>query len=100
HRSRCCGGAPHCCGRDRQRQSGFLRRLRRLIISLGSTPLAQLAEQRTLNPRVGGSSPSRRTPFDVVVLAPRLVADELPERDLVADRIQVRVILGGLTELL
>ena len=35
------------------------------IWSVASAPLAQLAEQRTLNPRVRGSSPWRRTRFDL-----------------------------------
>ena len=50
---------------------GFGRPLRRLLTSTRYAPLAQLAEQRTLNPRVQGSSPWRRTPetiFDLGVL--------------------------------
>ena len=44
----------------------------RLLASTRYAPLAQLAEQRTLNPRVRGSSPRRRTgetPSDLGVLA-------------------------------
>jgi hypothetical protein len=40
---------------------GFGRPPRRLLTSTRYAPLAQLAEQRTLNPRVQGSSPWRRT---------------------------------------
>src|SRR2546430_1023779 len=32
-----------------------------MVSDVANAPLAQLAEQRTLNPRVRGSSPSRRT---------------------------------------
>src|SRR5215472_3233025 len=40
-----------------------------LLPSLGcNAPLAQLAEQRTLNPRVRGSSPWRRTRAELVFL--------------------------------
>jgi hypothetical protein len=41
------------------------------IWSVASAPLAQLAEQRTLNPRVRGSSPWRRTRSDLGFHHPR-----------------------------
>src|SRR6202034_1277839 len=41
------------------------------IWSVASAPLAQLAEQRTLNPRVRGSSPWRRTRPDLGFLHSR-----------------------------
>src|SRR6266851_572937 len=41
-------------------------------ITAFSAPLAQLAEQRTLNPRVRGSSPWRRTRPDLVLYPGRL----------------------------